>query len=189
MLFTNFNVETKTLRIISLIITFIGIIFILASSYVGNFAIRLAMIVLFTLCLFNFKASYHFSSTVEKLNMLFGIAGTILVFIKPNLTMFIIGVALLILSVPILYKAIRNKDYSDKIMIVLSASGTLFSVYCILNSGSALNTVIIIIGIAFVILGCLMLFETFNLKNKSNRFATYEQDKDDQHRFEKAEEL
>lgn len=187
MLFTNFNVEAKTLRIISLIITLIGIIFILASAYVGNFAIRTAMLVIFMLSIFNFKASYHFSSKAEKMNMLFGMAGTILVFIKPSLTMFIIGVAIMVLSVPVLYKAVKNKDYSDKIMIAVSSIGTLFAVYCILNSRSALHTVITIIGIGFVILGCLMLFETFNLKRKSNKYAIYEQEEVHEYRFEDAE--
>lgn len=189
MLFTNFNVDTKTLKIISLILTLIGIIFILASNYVGNLAIRIAMLVIFILCIFNFKISYPFSSTVEKMNMLLGVAGTILVFVKPHLTMFIIGVALLVVSLPILYKAIKNKDYSDKIMLIISTVGTLFSIYCIINSGSALNTVIIIIGIAFVILGCLILFETFNISRGSNKFATYEQEKDDEYHFENTEDM
>jgi len=191
MLFTNFNVETKTLRIISLVLTLIGIIFVLASNYVGNFAIRIAMVIIFILCLFNLKMSYSFSSAIEKINMTLGIAGTVLVFIKPSLTMFIIGVALLILAVPVLYKAISTKDYSDKIMIAAALLGTLFSVYCILNSRAALNTVIIIIGIAFVILGCLILFETFNISRKSNKFAIYEheEDEEDEYRFEDTKDL
>jgi len=193
MFIANLNVETKTLRIISLVITLIGMIFILASNYVGNLAIRIAMIVIFILCLFNFKMSYPFSSTVEKINMIFGILGTVLVFIKPHLTMFIIGVALLVLAVPTLYKAVKNKDYSDKIMLIISGIGTLFSIYSILNGGAALNTVIIIIGIAFVIIGCLILFETFDINRKSNKFAKYERedtiDEEDEHRFENTEEL
>ena len=193
MFIANLNVETKTLRIISLVITLIGMIFILASNYVGNLAIRIAMIVIFILCLFNFKMAYPFSSTVEKTNMIFGILGTVLVFIKPHLTMFIIGVALLVLAVPTLYKAVKNKDYSDKIMLIISGIGTLFSIYCILNGGAALNTVIIIIGIAFVIIGCLILFETFDINRKSNKFAKYERedtiDEEDEHRFENTEEL
>lgn len=190
MLFTNFNVETKTLRIISLALTLIGIIFILASSYVGALAIRIAMIVVFILCLLNFRISYPFSSTLDKVNMLLGMASTVLVFIKPSLTMFIIGVALLILAVPVLYKAIRTKDYSDKIMLAASLLGSFFAVYCILNSRAALNTVIIIIGIAFMILGCLILFETFNISRKSNKFAVYEhiESEEEEYRFEKTKD-
>ena len=108
--------------------------------------------------------------------------------------MFIIGVALLILAVPSLYKAVKNKDYSDKLMLIISVIGTLFSIYCILNAGAALNTVIIIIGIAFVIIGCLILFETFDINRKSNKFAKYERrdtiiDEEDEYRFENSEEL
>lgn len=186
MLFANFNIDTKVLRIISLIITLIGIIFILASDYVGSLAIRIAMSVIFILCLFNLKVSYPFISTSEKINMMLGIGGTVLIFLKPHLTMFIIGVAILLISVPNLYKVFKNRDYSDKVMIIISSLGALFSVYCILNSGSALNTVIIIIGIAFVILGCLILFETFNIIRGSNKYATYEQE---EYRFEDTEDM
>ena len=193
MIFTNFNVETKTLRIISLILTLIGIVFILASNYVGNLAIRIAMMVIFILSLLNFKMSYPFSSTMNKMYMVLGMAGTVLVFIKPQFTMFIIGVVLLVLSLPIIYKAVRKKDYSDKIMIVLSTIGTIFSIYCIINSRAALNTVIIIIGIAFVILSCLILFETFDISRKSNKFVKYEREniieEQDEFRFENAEEI
>ncbi|MDD4781438.1 MAG: hypothetical protein PHT02_12680 [Tissierellia bacterium] len=187
MLFGNLNVETKTLRIISLIITFIGIIFILASNYVGNLAIRLSMIIIFILCLLNYKMTYNYSSVKEKLNMLFALVGSLLVFIKPSLTMFIIGVAILIITVPYLYKSIKNKDYSDKVMLILSTVGTLFSIYCILNTRAALNAVINIIGIAFVILGCLMFFDTFNTERK--RHAIYEHDKHDvNYGFEKTKD-
>ncbi|MBP1926360.1 uncharacterized membrane protein HdeD (DUF308 family) [Sedimentibacter acidaminivorans] len=192
MIFTNLNIETKTLRISSLILTFIGIVFILASNYVGNIAIRIAMIVIFMLSLFNFKISYPFSSTTDKMYMVLSMCGTLLVFIKPQFTMFIIGIVMLILSLPIIYKAIKNKDYSDKIMITLSSLGTLFSIYCIINSRAALNTVVIVIGIAFVILGCLILFETFDINRKSNKFVKYNHmslDNDDEYRFENAEEV
>lgn len=192
MIFTNLNIETKTLRISSLILTLIGIVFILASNYVGNIAIRIAMIVIFMLSLFNLKISYPFSSTTDKMYMMLSMCGTLLVFIKPQFTMFIIGIVMLILSLPIIYKAIKNKNYSDKIMITLSSIGTLFSIYCIINSRAALNTVIIVIGIAFVILGCLILFETFDINRKSNKFANYNHmslDSDDEYRFENAEEI
>nr|WP_312576578.1 hypothetical protein [Sedimentibacter sp.] len=191
MIFANLNVETKTLRIISLILTFIGIVFILASNYVGNIAIRIAMMVIFALSLLNFKISYPFSSATDKMYMILSMCGSVLVFIKPQLTMFIIGVVILALSLPIIYKSVKNKDYSDKILIVLSAVGAIFSIYCIINSRAALNTVIIIIGLAFVIIGCLILFETFDISRKSNKFVKYEHsdfNEDDEYRFENAEE-
>lgn len=192
MIFANLNVEAKTLRIISFILTLIGIVFILASNYIGSIAIRTAMLVIFILSLLNFKTSYPFLSTTDKMYIVLGMAGTILVFIKPQFTMFIIGLVNLFLSLPIIYKAVKNKDYSDKIMLALSSVGTLFSIYCIINSRAALNTVIIVIGIAFVILGCLVLFETFDISRKSNQFVKYmheDLEKDDEYRFENAEEI
>lgn len=192
MIFTNLNLETKTLRYISLIMTLIGIVFILLSNYIGSIAIRISMITVFALNLFNFKISYQSSSTIEKMYMILSMCGTVLVFIRPQFTMFIIGVVILVLSFPIIYKAVKNKNYSDKIMFILSSIGTLFSIYCIINSRAALNTVITVIGIAFVILGCLLLFETFDINRKSNKFFKYEHvdvDQDDEFRFENSEEV
>lgn len=165
----NYNVETKTLRIISMILTVIGIIFILASNHVGNIAIRITMFIIFFIILLNFNITYLYSSKIEKIYMTFAVIGTAVVFIKPQLTMFIIGIVLLTISLPNIYRALRTKNYSDKLMLIITAIGTLFSLYCILNSRAALNTVIIIIGIAFLILGCIMFFTSFNTNKHSKK--------------------
>jgi len=181
MFFTNMNVETKTLRIISLVITLIGIIFILASKYVGIIAIRTSMVLIFFLCALNFKSVYEYANTKEKINNILGIAASILIFVEPQFAMFIVGVAILIMTVPVLYKMIKNKEFSDVVMFTVSAIGTAFSIYCIVNSRAALNTVIIIIGISFVILGCLLLFQTFDINRNKKKYATYEKEKQDYH--------
>jgi uncharacterized membrane protein HdeD (DUF308 family) len=179
MLFANIKLQTKSLRTISLIITLIGIIFILLSRFIGNFAIRFSMTLIFLLCAFNLKTTYKYSSTSEKINNILGLAASIIIFINPQLAMFIIGVGILILTVPVLYRMVRGKDYSDTVMLILSVVGLALSIYCILNSGAALNTVIIIIGISFVVLGCLLFFETFNIDRNMKEYATYE--KEDYH--------
>jgi len=192
MIFSNLNIETKVLKIISLVMTLVGIVFILFSNYIGSVAIRISMMAVFVLSLLNLKISYSFSSTTDKMYMVLSVCGTVLVFIKPQLTMFILGVVILILSFPIIYKAVKNKDYSDKIMLIVTSIGTLFSAYCIINSRAALNTVIIVIGIAFVILGCLLLYEIIDKNRKSNKFVKYENDDldaEDEYRFEEAEEV
>ena len=181
MLFANISLQTKTLRTISLIITLIGIIFILMSRFVGIFAIRSAMVLIFLLCGFNLKTTYKYSSTNEKINNILGLVASAVILIKPELAMFIIGIAILILTIPVFFKMIKNKDYSDTAMLILSIIGTAFSIYCILNSGAALNTVIIIIGIAFVMLGCLLFFETFNINRNIKKYATYQKEKEHYH--------
>ena len=159
---SNLNLKTKTLKIISLSFTLTGIIFILASEYIGSIAIRFAMLITLAFCLTNIKMTYKYLTSKEKINYLAAVTASILGLFKPELTMFIIGIMLLFLTVPIYFNAIKTKDYSDIVMLIISGTGILFAIYCIINSKAALNTVIIIIGIVFTILGCLTLYETFN---------------------------
>jgi len=177
--------KTKTLKIISLSLTLTGIIFILASKYIGSIAIRLAMLLIIAYCLTNIKMTYKYLKTKEKTNYLIAVAASVLGLFKPELTMLIIGVMLLFLTLPIYFNAIKNKDYSDIVMLILSGIGILFGAYCILNSKAALNTVIIIIGIAFTILGCLTLYETFDTKQNNNHADSINEET---HNFENTNE-
>lgn len=181
MLFSNLNLKNRTLKIISLSLTLAGIIFILASKYIGSTAIRLAMLAVLAYSLTNIKMTYKYLITKEKINNTVLVAAAILGLVRPELVMFIIGILLLIVTVPIYFNAIRKKDYSDIIMIIASGAGILFASYCIINSKAALNTVIIIIGIAMTILGCLSLFEALYTKTEDN---SSDSDDSDNHTFE-----
>lgn len=156
---TNLNIQPKTLKILSLILTITGIIFILASKYIGSIAIRLAMFIILVFCIINFKMTYKYLSFKEKINYSVAVTAAILGIYKPELTMLILGIFLLYLTLPLYIKSIKNKDYSDMITLIISGTGILFAVLCILNSKVALQTIIIIIGIAFTILGCISLYQ------------------------------
>jgi hypothetical protein len=162
------NLKTRTLKIISLSLTLAGIIFILASKYIGSIAIRLAILVALVYSLTNIKMTYKYLKIKEKINYTALITAAVLGLFRPELIMFITGILLLILTVPIYFNAIRKRDYSDIIMLIASGAGILFASYCIINSKAALNTVIIIIGIAMTILGCLSLFEALYSKPNDN---------------------
>ncbi len=164
-MFSNLNINTKTLKILSLVLTVTGILFILASKYIGSIAIRIAMIILISFCIINLKMTYKCVTSKEKINHLIPISASALGFYKPELIMMILGFLILYLSPPTYIKAIKSSDYSDVITLIITGTGILFSIYCILNSNAALNTVIIIIGIIFVITGCLTFYETFTDKN------------------------
>ena len=90
---------------------------------------------------------------------LIAVTAAVLGIFKPELTMLILGVFLLYLTLPLYIKSIKSKDYSDVITLILSGTGILFAVLCILNSKAALQTIVIIIGIAFAILGCICLYQ------------------------------
>ena len=164
---SNLNIQSKTLKILSLILTITGIIFILASKYIGSIAIRLSMILLLIFCIINFKMTYKYLSMKEKITHLTAATAAVIGIYKPESTILILGIFLLYLSLPAYIKSIKNKDYSDILTLIISGTGILFAVLCILNSKAALQTIIIIIGIALTILGCISLYQVLT-SDKSN---------------------
>lgn len=159
----NLNLKPKLLITLSLIFTITGIIFILASRYIGPAAIRIAMILCIIFCLINYKTSYYLSKK-EKITYIIAMAGALIGLFKPEFTMLILGIFLFYLTIPIYLKAVKNKDYSDFISLIISGIGMLFALFCIFSSKTALNTVIIIMGIIFILFGCLLLYQVVTKK-------------------------
>ena len=183
---SNLNIQSKTLKILSLILTVTGIIFILASKHIGSIAIRLALIFLLLFSIVNFKMTYKYLSLKEKITYLAAVVASIFGIFKPESTMLILGIFLLYLTLPLYIKSIKNKDYSDIITLIISGTGILFAILCILNSKAALQTIIIIIGIAFTILGCLSLYQVLITK-KDN--ISYSETEDSIFKFEETNDL
>ena len=161
---TNLNIQSKTLKILSLILTVTGIIFILASKHIGSISIRLAMIIILIFCVVNFKMTYTYLSLREKINYLIAALAAFAGLYKPESTILILGIFMLYITLPIYIKSIKNNDFSDVINLIISGTGILFAVFCIFNSKAALLTIIIIIGIAFTILGCISLYQALTTK-------------------------
>jgi len=161
---SNLNIQSKTLKILSLILTLTGIIFILASKHIGIIAIRLALTILLIFCAVNFKMTYKYISLKEKINHLVAASAALAGLIKPELTMIILGIFLLYITLPIYISSIKNKDFLDVINLIISGTGILFAVLCIFNAKAALQTMIIIIGIAFTIFGCISLYQALTAK-------------------------
>lgn len=158
--FYKLKYNSKTLLIVSLLLTLTGIIFILAANYIGSTAIRLAMLALLVFLVLNIKMTYRYISNREKLNYAIAFCGSILGLIKPELTMMLIGIIILYFVLPPYINIIKSKNYSDIVSLIINGAGILFGFYCIINSKAALNTVIIIIGIILTISGCLLLYNT-----------------------------
>lgn len=174
MLFTKLDLKTKTLKLISLSLTLAGIIFILASNYIGSIAIRLAMILILLFCTANIKMTYKYLTKNDKIKYLLIIIASIIGLFKPELTMIIIGMVLLFFTVPPYINVIKTKDYSDIVMLVIYGIGILLAFYCIINSKAALNTVVIIIGIILTITGCISLYDMFINKNTNKPSSGFE---------------
>ncbi len=162
--FYKLKYNSKTLLIVSLLLTLTGIIFILAANYIGSTAIRLAMLALLVFLVLNIKMTYRYISNREKLNYTIAFCGSILGLIKPELTMMLIGIIILYFVLPSYINIIKSKNYSDIVSLVINGAGILFGFYCIINSKAALSTVIIIMGIILTISGCLLLYNTLTSK-------------------------
>ena len=161
---TNLNIQSKTLKILSLILTVTGTVFILASKHIGSISIRLAMIILLIFCAVNFKMTYTYLSLKEKTNHLLAALAALAGLFKPESTMLILGIFLLYISLPLYISSIKNKDFSDVINLIISGTCILFAVFCIFYSKAALQTIIIIIGIVFTIIGCVSLYQALTAK-------------------------
>jgi len=142
-----------------------GAIFILASKYIGRGAIRAAMIAIIIFCVVNLKTSYHLSLK-DKTTYLIALILSIISIYKPEFTMLILGIFLIYISLPKYVKAIKNRDFSDFLLLTISGTGILFGLFCILNSKSALKTVVILIGIIFTVAGCLTFYQGLIRKEK-----------------------
>lgn len=179
----NLIIQSKVLKVLSLILTITGMIFILASKYIGPAAIRLSMILLLLFSIINFKMTYKYLSLKEKTTSLLAVLSSLLGIYKPELTMIILGVFILYLALPIYIKSIKNKDYSDFITLIISGTGILFALLCILNSKAALQTIIIIIGMALTILGCLFSYQILVAKKLNSYYE------DDNFKFDKTNDI
>lgn len=162
--FYSLKYNSKTLLIISLSLTLVGIIFIMAAKYIGSIAIRLAILILLSFLILNIKMTYSYLTNKERLNYVIAFLASIAGLIKPELSMFLIGIIMLYFVLPPYINIIKSKNYSDIITLIINGTGILFGFYCILNSKAALNTVIIIIGIILTIFGCLLLYNTLTSK-------------------------
>lgn len=130
--------------------------------------------------------TYKYLSSKEKINYLVAAIAAVLGIFKPKLTMFILGIFLLYLTLPLYIKSIKNKDFSDIITLIISGTGILFATLCILNSNAAIQTIIIIIGIVFTILGCIFLYQVLITKKDT---MSYYKTEDDIFNFEETNDL
>ncbi|WP_312814849.1 hypothetical protein [Sedimentibacter sp.] len=152
--------NSKTLLIISLLLTLTGIIFILAAKFIGSIAIRIAILIFLGFLVLNIKMTYSYISYKERLNYIIAFSASVLGLIKPEFTMLLIGIIILYFVLPPYINIIKSGNYSDMVSLIINGTGILFAFYCIINSKAALNTVIIIIGIILTISGCLLLYNT-----------------------------
>ena len=153
MFYTNINLKPSTFK------TILGIIFIILAGYIGHFAIRLAMVIAAIAFAVNLKMTFHYSGKLKKSKDLSCLIGSILIFIFPQLVVFVLGIGILYLSAVALYEIIKSKSYDDKLKLISSILGLAFSIFCIFNAQGTLELVIRLLGALLIAIGCIAFYQ------------------------------
>lgn len=181
----NFDLEPKKLKIISAILSIVGIVFIIFAKYVGNIAIRIAMLVVFAIMFINIKSTFSYSGRVKKSSDILLLIASVIVFLWPKLLVLILGFCLLYFSIVPIVKMIKTKNIKDVLKLILSVVGIILSIVCIFNSQGMLITVIRVIGVVLVAIGCFCFYKLIEkLRDEKNGISD-----GDRYKFEKAEEV
>jgi len=183
MFFTNINLKANTFKSLAISTSLLGVIFIILAGYIGNLTIRIAMVVAIVVFILNIKMTYHYSGKLKKFTDIICLIGAIVVFIFPHLVVFIIGIALMYFSGIALFQMVKSGDYDDKIKLIVSIIGVIFSIFCIFNASGTLELVIRLIGALLLAIGCICLFQYVNKSRQANNAQTQD------HKFEDNEKI
>lgn len=185
----SFNLGFKTLRLVSIFIAIVGLLFIFAANSIGVFSIRLIAFIVIGISLINLNLSMGFSFTWTRFYFVLGVIGGILVLIFPWLAMFFIGIGLVVFTVPNIYNIIKDRDFSDRVSFISYTVALLFGIYCIINGYSAMSSIIKLIGIIMLIGGSFFFYKSIDLERKSNSFVNDINNGIDEYRFNFADEV
>ncbi len=183
MFFTNINLKANTFKSLAISTSLLGVIFIILAGYIGNLTIRIAMVVAIVVFILNIKMTYHYSGKLKKFTDIMCLIGAIVVFIFPQLVVFIIGIALMYFSGIALFQMVKSGDYDDKIKLIVSIIGVIFSIFCIFNASGTLELVIRLIGALLLAIGCICLFQYIAKSRQANDTQTQD------HKFEDNEKI
>ena len=172
MFFTNIDLKPNTFKTLAIITSVLGIIFIILAGHIGNFAIRLAMIAAIVVFILDIKMTYHYAEKLKKFTDIICLLGAIVVFIFPELVVFIIGIALLYFSGITLFQMIKSREYDDKVKLIASIIGVIFSMFCVFNSKGTLEVVIRLIGALLLGIGCILFYQYISKSRQSNEPQT-----------------
>ena len=189
MFFTNIDLKSNTLKILAIASSLIGIVFILAAGFVGNIAIRIFMAAVILVFVLNIKMTYYYSGKLKKFTDIMCLAGAIAVFIFPRFVVLITGIALLYFSAIALFQMIKSRDYSDKIKLIISIAGVIFSIFCIFNAEGTLVLVIRLIGAILSAFGCFCFFKYITMSRKKDDPQTKDFKFEDDEKIIEVEEI
>ncbi len=174
MFFANINLRASTFKTLAIALSIAGVLFIVLAGYIGNFAIRLATIGAIIVFTFNIRTTYHYSGKLKKFTDIMSLVAAVIVFIFPQLVIFIIGIAVLYFSAISLFQMIKSGDYEDKIRLIASIAGVIFSIFCIFNSKGTLELVIRLLGALLLAGGCICFYQYISKSRQTGESQTQE---------------
>ncbi len=156
----NINGDKSHLKIFSLVLFVIGLILLLFPGIIGFLGIRIAAAVLVAFCIFSFYVSSDSLVRLNRLYLITGMIGGIIIFIFPSLVMVFTGIGILGYGVYNLYNLIKFKSYNDRTALAIDIVAILLGLYFIFNGTGAIRQVIRILGISAVVVSCLVFYKS-----------------------------
>ena len=159
MFFANIKLKPELLKYLGIVISVTGALFIVLASLIGNFAIRLVAIGAIIAFSYNIKSNYYYSGKLKRIADIMSLLGAIIVLIYPKFLMIIMGITILYLSIETLIHMIKSKNYQDKVSLVTSIVGLVFSIFCIFFSKGTMNLIVRLLGAVMMALGCMCFYQ------------------------------
>lgn len=169
MFFANIKLKPNLLRYLAIAISITGVSFIILASFIGNFAVRLFAIGAIIAFSYNVKANYRYVGKLKKISDIMYLIGSIVVFIYPKFLMIIMGITILYMSVETIVRIIKSKDYKDKIKLLISILGLVFSIFCIFFSKGTMNLIIRLLGALMMAIGCVLFYQYIEKTRKKDK--------------------
>lgn len=159
MFFANIKLKPELLKYLGIVISVTGALFIVLASLIGNFAIRLVAIGAIIAFSYNIKSNYYYSGKLKRIADIMSLLGAIIVLIYPKFLMIIMGITILYLSIETLIHMIKSKNYQDKVSLVTSIVGLVFSIFCIFFSKGTMILIVRLLGAVMMALGCMCFYQ------------------------------
>ena len=169
MFFANIKLKPNLLRYLAIAISITGVLFIILASLIGNFAVRLFAIGAIIAFSFNIKANYRYAGKLKRIADIMSLVGAIIVFIYPKFLMIIMGIIILYLSITALIQMIKSKDYKDRVKLLISIVGFIFSIFCIFFSKGTMNLIIRLLGALLMAIGCMLFYQYIQKTRKFDK--------------------
>lgn len=184
MFFANIKLKPNLLRYLAIAISITGVLFIILASFIGNFAVRLFAIGAIIAFSYNIKANYRYSGKLKRIADVMSLVGAIIVLIYPKFLMIIMGITILYLSLAALIQMFKSKDYKDRVRLLISIAGFIFSIFCIFFSKGTMNLIIRLLGALMMAIGCVLFYQYIQKTRKIDKSEMiefkFENNSDDQ---------